>query len=143
LRSREPEGPARRGFDIGLAAAEGQTEPGPGKQRIQDSLPPSQQIGFSRAVTFSLMRNKHAEFAAIGDAIAAADPVVAEARALVADIFYQLGFDIASGIFGDPALGAKGNTAMGPGSAAIRDSLTAAGRRGFTASANLHLSREY
>ena len=30
--------PVEDGFDIGLAAAEGQTAPGPGKQRIHDSL---------------------------------------------------------------------------------------------------------
>src|SRR5262249_42969708 len=78
-----------------------------------------------------------------GAAIAQADPIVAEARAAEADAQYQQGFDIATGIFGDPALGAQGNTAVGPGSLKIRDSLSAAGQRGFNASVKLHLSRKY
>ncbi len=45
--------------------------------------------------------------------------------------------------FGDPALGAQGNTATGRGSLGIRDSLSAAGQRGFNAAVNLHLSRKY
>jgi hypothetical protein len=71
------------------------------------------------------------------------DPVVAAGRAAEADVLFQQGFDIASGIFGDPALGANGNTSTGPGSLGIRDSLTAAGQRGFNASVKLHLSRKY
>jgi hypothetical protein len=58
-------------------------------------------------------------------------------------VFYRLGFDIATGIFGDPALGASGNTATGPGSLGIRDGLVAQGQRGFNASVALHLSRNY
>ena len=50
---------------------------------------------------------------------------------------------VATGIFGDPALGAQGKTATGPGSLGIRDSLTPAGQRGFNASVKLHLSRKY
>ncbi|MEP7147544.1 MAG: hypothetical protein ABI857_01495 [Acidobacteriota bacterium] len=85
-----------------------------------------------------------AYFAAKGAAIAQVDEIVAEARgAAEADALYQQGFDIATGIFGDPALGAQGNTATGPGSLGIRDSLTAAGQRGFNASVTLHLSRNY
>ena len=38
LRSRQAEGAGQHGFDIGMAAAEGQTAPGPGKQRIHDAL---------------------------------------------------------------------------------------------------------
>src|SRR5262249_33984443 len=34
LRRLQTDGPVRRGFDIGMAAAEGQTEMGPGKQKI-------------------------------------------------------------------------------------------------------------
>src|SRR5216683_1735234 len=52
LRNRQPEGPARRGFDIGMAAAEGQTAPGPGKQKIHDALSPEEQQGFDTAVAF-------------------------------------------------------------------------------------------
>ena len=81
--------------------------------------------------------------AAVGAAIAAQDPAVAEARNAEAGAFYQLGFDIASGLFGDPALGSAGNTVMGPGSEAIRNSLSAAGQRGFNASVAFHQSRDY
>lgn len=81
--------------------------------------------------------------AAIGAAIAEADPTVAAARDAEADALYRQGFDIATAIFGDPALGARGNTATGPGSLGIRDALSAAGQRGFKASVALHLSRNY
>ena len=60
-----------------------------------------------------------------------------------ADPDYQRGFDIASGLFGDPALGAQGNTATGPGSMGIRNSLSAAGQRGFNASVAFHLAHDY
>ena len=79
---------ARRGFDIGLAVAEGQTLPGPGKQRIHDSLLPGEQESYSIAVAYSLARNRLAAAkagAAIGngsnpggdDAVLAADAVMA------------------------------------------------------------------
>ncbi len=55
----------------------------------------------------------------------------------------RVGFDIATGLFGDPALGAVGNTAQGPGSQAIRNALTARAQPGFDASAALHLPRHY
>ena len=58
-------------------------------------------------------------------------------------MFYKLGFDIASGLFGDPAMGAAGNTLMGPGSEKIRDSLSDAGQRGFDASVAFHQARDY
>ena len=139
LRDREPEGPSRRGFDIGMAVAEGHTAPGPGKQAMRDSLKPAEQGGYSTAVLFSLERNRNAEFAAKGAAIAKAVPVVAAARTANPSVFYWLGFDIATGIFGDPALGALGNTLAGPGSLAIRDSLSDEGQLGFNASMKLHL----
>ena len=141
LRNRSPDDLNRRGFDIGMAAAEGNTEPGPGKQRIHDSLSQAEQGGFDAAVSFSLQRNKNARFAAVGAAIAQADPEVAQARSADPDVFYWLGFDIASGIFGDPALGANGNTATGPGSLGIRNALNPAAQRGFDASVALHLRR--
>lgn len=141
LRNQQPDGSARRGFDIGMAAAEGQTLPGPGKQQIHDSLNTAEQPGYRIAVSFSLERNRNADLAAKGAAIVRADAVVAEARNSTTDIFYKLGFDIATGIFGDPALGAKGNTATGPGSLGIRDSLSPAGQRGFNDSVKLNLSR--
>jgi len=143
LRRQQPDDSARRGFDIGMATAEGQTAPSPGKQRIHDSLIPAEQGGFEIAVAFSLERNKKADLAAKGATIAEADPVLAEARTAEANVFYRLGFDIATAIFGDPALGAQGRAAMDPRSLRIRDSLSAAGQRGFNAAVKLHLSRNY
>lgn len=143
LRNLQPEGPARRGFDVGMAAAENQTAPGPGKDRIRATLPPGEQAGFDVAVSFSLDRNRHAALAAVGAAIAEADPVVAEARGAELDPRFWLGFDIASGLFGDPALGAQGNTATGPGSLGIRDGLNPVSQRGFNSAVTLHLARTY
>src|SRR5271157_5395224 len=137
LRDAQPDAPSRRGFLIGMAAAEGQTLPGPGKQRMHDTLPSGEQGGFSAAVTFSLERNRNASLAATGAKIADAKPAIAAARK--GDPFYVLGFDIATGIFGDPALGALGNTSAGPGSSAIRDALHPAGQRGFNDSMALNL----
>ena len=131
------------GFDIGMAAAEGHTLPGPGKQKIHDALGLRAQAGFATAVTFSLDRNRNSKLAEIGAAIAQARPEVAAARINTPDILYWLGFDIASGLFGDPALGALGNTATGPGSLKIRDSLSPAGQVGFNASVTFHLSKNY
>jgi hypothetical protein len=152
LRNLQPEGPARHGFDIGMAAAEGQTLPGPGKDRTCASLPAGGSGGCSIAVAFSVERNSNAKFAAIGAAIAKADERVAAARSAELEnpryregsftVFYRLGFDIATGIFGDPALGANGNTAWGPGSQKIRDSLSRAGQRGFNASVKFLLGQE-
>ena len=77
------------------------------------------------------------------------DPIVAEARRFYrsgprteTDVFYRLGFDIATGIFGDAVLGAQGNTATGPGSMKVRNALSAPARRGFDASVAFHLSRD-
>lgn len=84
------------------------------------------------------------ELAEKGFAIAGMDPVLAKARFDGAtDGFYLLGFDIATAIFGDPALGAQGNTAVGPGSLKFRNALNASGQRGFDASVKFNLSRNY
>lgn len=61
LRNRQPIGPAQRGFDIGMAAAEGQTASNPAIQSIHDSLSPNEQPGFTAAVSFSLERNRKLE----------------------------------------------------------------------------------
>jgi hypothetical protein len=143
LRERAAEGPGKRGFDIGMATAEGQTQDGPGKQRVRNSLSPAEQEGYDVALAFSLQRNANVGRAAVGAAIANADVEVAEARAREPDVFYWLGFDIASGIFGDPAAGAQGNTATGPGSLSVRNALSPAAQRGFNASVALHLGRKY
>ena len=126
-----------------MAASEGQTQWGPGKERVLESLNAREKEGFKVAVSFSLDRNRNLDLATFGLAIAEVDPVVAEVRARDSDVRYWLGFDIASGIFGDPALGARGNTATGPGSLAIRDALSAPAQRGFDSSVKLHLSRKY
>lgn len=143
LRDQQSTLPMRRGSLIAMAAAGGDTLWGPGKQRILDSLSPGEQEGFKVAVSFSMDRNRDPELAATGAAIAAADPVVLQARGADPDPRYWLGFDIASGIFGDPARGALGNTGTGPGSLGIRDALNDPARRGFNASVQLHLSRHY
>lgn len=141
LRGQQPDDAARTGFGIGMGAAENQTEDGPGKQAMHDALPASQQAGFADAVRFSILRNRYSRRIAIGEAIAEADPEVASARAAEADVFFELGFDIATAIFGDPALGAQGNTATGPGSLGIRNALNPAGQRGFDAAVALLLGR--
>ncbi len=143
LREAQAEGPIRTGFDIGMAAAEGQSAWGPGKQALLQSLPGAQQEGFKVAMSYALDRNRNRDLAVIGAAIADADPTVATPRNRQPDARYRLGFDIASGLFGDPGLGAKGNTATGPGSMAIRDGLGAIAQRGFNAAVAFHLSRKY
>ncbi len=92
---------------------------------------------------FPLERNRNAELAATGAAIAGADSAVAQAHAADNDVFFWLGFDIATGIFGDPAQGSLGNTATGPGSLRIRNGLDPTAQRGFDASVAFHLSRNY
>jgi len=143
LRDDQPGDSARRGFDIGMGAAEGHTAPGPGKQATQAKLPLAEQRGFAIAVAFSLERNKNAALAAAGARIAMEDQAVGTVRNATADPFYRLGFDIATGIFGDPTRGAQGNTATGPGSMAIRNGLGEAGRRGFDAAGALLLGPDY
>lgn len=135
-----------RGFDIGLAAAEGHTEDGPGKQAIRTSLPEPERPAFDHAVAFTLARNKYADLAAKGAQIATSaygDPALLELRKKSHSPWYTLGFDIATAIFGDPKLGAEGNTLTGPGSLRIRNSLSSTGARGFDAAVHFHLSRVY
>lgn len=143
FRSLQAEGDARRGFEIGLAAAEGHTAPGPGKQKIRGALPPAEQAGYDTAVSFSIDRNNNPDLARTGAAIAKGDPTVAAVRDASADALYRLGFDIASGFFGDPALGGLGYTATGPGSLGVRSNLSAAGQEGFNAATAFHFSRTY
>ena len=73
LRDQLADDSSRRGFYIGMAAAEGQTLPGPGKQKIGASLPADQQRGYNIAVSFSLERNRNADLAARGAKITGAD----------------------------------------------------------------------
>lgn len=145
LRNLQTEGPFRRGFDVGIAAWDGNTLQGPGKQALFASLASQEErTGFLAAEAFSMQRNPNIELAARGAAIARQDPAVARAREAEPDVYYKLGFDIATGIFGDPAQGALGNTLLGPGSLRIRDSLTAENAQwGFDAAATYHLGRKY
>lgn len=141
LRRRQPAA-NQRGFDIGMGAAEGQTAWGPGKQKILASLNAPQQEGFKVAVSFSMDRNRNAQFASIGAAIAKADPVVASARTADPEVRAWLGFDIASGIFGDPAKGALNKTSAMQ-FMAIREQLSLPAQRGFNASMKFHQGRHY
>jgi hypothetical protein len=140
LRNSLPDASSRRGFAIAFDAdGVGGTAPGPGKDRIRESLPSEERDGFNIAVSFFIERNRNMTFAGKGAAIAKANPEVAKDRTGEANAFFSLGFDIATGLFGDPALGGQGDTAMGPGKQKILDSLSAAGKRGFEASMKLHL----
>ena len=139
LRDGLPDEASRRGFNTAFGAAGGDSFPGPGKDRIRDSLASDERDGYSTAESFFLERNSNLEFATKGAAIALADPRVAAGRIGESDAFFSLGFDIATGLFGDPALGGRGDTQMGPGKQKIRDALSVPGQRGFAASMALHL----
>jgi hypothetical protein len=143
LRNRLYETGNHRGFDLGMGIWAGSTAPGPNKDRYRNVLTTFEQGGFDVAAAFSLPRNKYSLLSNVGAAIASANPEIAEARAAENDVFFWLGFDIASGIFGSRAAGAQGNTATGPGSLGIRNELNAAGQRGFDAATSLHLARRY
>lgn len=156
LRNSIPEGKSRTGFDYGMAVAESDSANGPGKQAIHDALDPDERFGFERAVRFSVERNANADTAGKGAAIMVADPTVAAVRdgyaAAIAKrsgaadqaAFYKLGFDIATGLFGDPDLGAAGNTLIGPGSLKVRSSLAPGPEQtGFDDAVSFHLKRDY
>jgi hypothetical protein len=136
-------GAARRGFEIGLGIWDHDAAPGPGKQRYHDALTTPEKQGFDLAAAYALPTNKHGKLIAVGSAIAVADAEVGAARKVDPDPFFAMGFDIASGLFGDPAAGSEGSKVMGAGAFAIRNSLTEPGRRGFDASSKLHLARKY
>ena len=105
LRDQQPEGDMRRGFLIGMAAAERQTAPVLARTPRGLLLLLEQRGGFQIAVTFSLMRNRAIQQAEQGAAVAAADPDVAAAAHSNNSVFYRLGFDVGTGIYGDPSLG--------------------------------------
>lgn len=136
LRNLQPEGAARRGFDIGIAAAEGQTAPGPGKQRIHDALSPAEQQGYAAAVSFSLARNRQrlAELSAKGPAITSSDPLAVLLRSQQLDDAARRGFDIGMAA-------AEGQTAPGPGKQRLHDNLPAAEQSGFAAAVDFSLER--
>ncbi len=142
LRNQQPEA-ARRGFDIGMGVAEGNTLAGPGKDKIGQDLKPVERQAYAIAVQFSVARNANFDLAKGGAAIAGADKVVAAARTSNPDPMFTLGFDIGAGLYGEQALGGKGNTAEGPGSTAIRDALSPAAQRGFKAAVDLYLTQHH
>jgi hypothetical protein len=73
----------QRGFDLGMAVAEGQTLLGPGKQAFIDDLPTSdEKRGCELAVDFSVDRNRNSKAARAGLAVAQANPIVQKAPAL-------------------------------------------------------------
>lgn len=135
LRDSQPTATARMGFDIGMGVAEGQTAPGPGKQRIHDALPLDQQEGFDWAVAFTLERNRNADLAAAGAAVVVADPQLRERREQIPSPMLKLGFNIAVGLFAAPALGGQGLPTNASGAISVCDGLGPAARRGFAAAA--------
>jgi hypothetical protein len=144
LRDAQPDAATRRGFYVGLATEASNTAWGPGAQSIMDNLDGAEQIGFKVGAHYCLQRNNNKDLAARGEAIVKADPAVAAARALDQPAsLYWLGFDIGTGIFGDPARGALGNTLIGPGSEKIRASLDSDGQRGFDATRDFNLKARH
>lgn len=140
IRDAQPVGACRHGFYVGLATEAKNTAWGPGAQSIKDGLDGAAQVGFAIGVAYCLQRNNNIDVAVRGAAVIKADPAVAAVRALEQPAgLYWLGFNIGTGIFGDPTLGALGNTLMGPGSERIRASLDAEGQRGFDAARDFNL----
>lgn len=91
VRNQQPDGPARRGFDIGLAAAAEVDTSGTGKQAIRALLRPDEQAGFDMALLYSEERNKNARgadmpsadpLASRGTDVSREDPSAAEPRPL-------------------------------------------------------------
>lgn len=145
MRARSGTGINAEPFNVGLAAAQSQTEWGPGKQQLAELYPVGVGLRetFMLAAEFTLDRNRNAERLAIGRPIVDADPELAAARDKNEDPRFGIGFDLATAIFGDPALGAQGNTELGPGSLGLRAALSHMGKLGFDAAVALHLSRTY
>jgi hypothetical protein len=142
LRNSLPDGPSKVGFNMAFGIAGTQTLPGPGKDKYRDdSLEANQRNGWNTATSYFLDRNRNADWVKRGTGVAAASQVVKAARIDNSpSVLFRLGFDIATGIFGDPNLGAQGNTAMGPGAQKVRDELASAdAKKGFEASVKLHL----
>ncbi len=140
LRNSLPDEASKRGFNIAFGMNNGMdTLPGPGKDKIGEGLPFDEREGYKTALSYYLVRNKNQGFVNTGAKIALATPVLSAARTGENDAFFILGFDIGTGLFGDPALGGQGDTVMGPGKQAILNSLTPAGKRGFNTSMKIHL----
>jgi hypothetical protein len=140
IRALLPEGPTQRGFDLLYGLAPGQSLPGPGKDKFENLLPAAEERrGFEVAEAYMLPRNRYFDNAAAGLLVANANPIVKQARESESVGLFTLGFDIATGIFGDPKQGGKGNTSSGPGAERIRSDLPGDAQRGFDASRSLNL----
>ena len=141
MRNLEPEGPARKGFDIGVAMPGSDTLWGPGKQSFVNSLSADERVGCMNSAPFVVARNAQLGLATVGAEIArnGASSTFLSERGAEPPGMYTLGFDIATGLFSDRAHGGQGNTATGPGSMSIRAGLNESGQRGFDKSLNLHL----
>ena len=67
LRNRELPGSSQRGFDIGISSRrKGRLCQAQVNRKLHDELPPAEQIGFRRAVDFSLERNRNFEIGCEG-----------------------------------------------------------------------------
>ncbi|MER8580641.1 hypothetical protein NKG95_18325 [Mesorhizobium sp. M1423] len=140
MRELEPDGPAKIGFDIGVAMPGADTLWGPGKQLFMDGLDADERVGCEDSAFFIVARNAQLGLATVGAKIAEKTSTDAFKAARTAEPpgMYTLGFDIASGLFGDARLGARGHTARGPGSLGIRAALDPRGQRGFDAAMTLY-----
>jgi hypothetical protein len=143
LRATLPAGPAWDGFNTAMAVEVSNTAWDPGQQSIKDSLGGAQQVGFQLGVDYCQSRNANRDVTSKGAAVLAADPGATAARDRLPAGLQWLGFQIATGLFGNPKLGAAGNTLMGPGSQKIRDSLAPDARTGFDAGVTYHLAQKY
>ena len=126
----------------------GHTADGAGKQALANTLTNTEQLGFAEAAQVSMQWNNNAELAFTGAAIALQDPESHRARKgsrqptlWTPAVRHRLGFDIATAIFGNPALGAQGNTLIGPGSEKIPATLGRDGQQGFNDSLAFNVRR--
>jgi hypothetical protein len=71
------------------------------ERSVPDALPGDERQGFATAVSYFVARNSNAALAAVGGAIARTNGDVSEARNRGENGFFSLGFDIATGIYGD------------------------------------------
>ncbi len=135
---RDQPGHSALAFLTGLGAAENQTLPGPGKDRIRDGLALADRASFQQAVDFSLDKNNNLDLAAKGARVLEVNQAAAAARSQLPLSVAWLGFNIAAGLFGKLPEG-SGHTAEGPGSNAIRNGLSADGQKGYRAAVKFFL----
>jgi hypothetical protein len=143
MRELEPEGDSRVGFEIGLAIAKDQTEWGPGKQRAIDDLPIVQQDSATRSAHFAVHRNALIAPALQGATVARGDtrPEAVTLRTAEPPGYFTLGFDVASALFANEALGGNGRAGSDSESVALRNKLPPEGTRGFDTAAKLYMGK--